>query len=211
MRVKEIHKTIQGEGFHAGKTAVFVRFSGCNIWSGREKDRARDAKKGFCAQICDTDFVGTNGLNGGKFEWLALVDQIERIGDGCKFVVFTGGEPLLQLSYSLIKELQHAGYYVSVETNGSVKAGTQADWITLSPKPPMPIKIDRFDEVKVLFPFPGDLDQLRGSLKDRCSVREDCWWLQPIDGANQTKECVKYAMDNGWRLSVQTHKVLGIP
>jgi 7-carboxy-7-deazaguanine synthase len=208
--VKEIFYTLQGEGAHAGRPAVFCRFSGCNLWSGRESDRA----SAIC-QFCDTDFVGTDGLGGGKFasaaDLAAAVDQKwpGASSEGTRFVVCTGGEPLLQLDGPLIEALHARGFEIAVETNGTVEARAGIDWVCVSPKAGAGLVQDFGDELKLVFPQaaidPSDFERL--SFKR--------FFLQPMDGPNRilnTELAVRYCLEHPqWRLSLQTHKFLGIP
>lgn len=202
--VKEIFLTLQGEGFHVGTVAVFCRFSGCNVWSGIEQHRERDARNGVCARWCDTDFRGQDGPNGGKFDAAHLVAKILEIAGKCRVVVFTGGEPGLQMTDDLVKECHAAGLKVCVETNGSRLLPSGIDWICLSPKPPMPVVEQRYDEVKVVYP----------------SVEPTEWatvaphrFIQPQHGSpDATNACIEFLKENSdWRLSIQTHKLLSIP
>ena len=213
--VKEIFYTLQGEGAHAGRPAVFCRFSGCNLWSGRESDRATAA-----CQFCDTDFVGVDGVGGGKFisakEGAAAIDaawpansDAENVSQSRKFVVCTGGEPLLQIDAALIDALHALHFEIAVETNGTVKAPAGIDWICVSPKAGTELMQRSGDELKLVFPQAGfDPAELLG-----LSFRN--FFLQPMDGPNQilnTQLAVRYCMEHpAWRLSLQTHKFLGIP
>ena len=205
--VRELFKTLQGEGANAGRAAVFCRFAGCNLWSGREADRA-DA----VCQFCDTEFVGTDGEGGGKFaDADALADAIARVWDGAPggFVVFTGGEPLLQLDPALLEAVRARGIFSAVETNGTLPVPRGLDWVCVSPKAGAAFVQRSGDELKLVYPQPG-LDP--ATLADLDFSR---FWLQPMDGpalpAN-TAAAVAYCLaDPRWRLSVQTHKVIGIP
>lgn len=208
--VKEIFFTLQGEGAHAGRAAVFCRFSGCNLWNGREADRA----SAVC-QFCDTDFVGVNGPGGGKFKSAdVLADAVAaawhaRNGSGRRFVVCTGGEPLLQLDGALIDAL-HARYFeIAVETNGTVAAPTGIDWVCVSPKAGARLIQRSGSELKLVFPQAGaDPKEFEG-----LDFRN--FFLQPMDGDDvrtNTALAVQYCMEHPrWRLSLQTHKLLGIP
>lgn len=208
--VKEIYYTLQGEGAQAGRAAVFLRFAGCNLWSGREQDRA----KAICS-FCDTDFVGTDGPGGGKFATAdALASSVaarwpadDRRGQ--RLVVCTGGEPLLQLDTALIEALHAGGFEVAVETNGTQAAPTGLDWICVSPKAQAPLVLTGGDELKLVYPQATALPERFASLAFRH------FFLQPMDGPEvdrNTKLAVKYCLDHPqWRLSVQTHKVAGIP
>ena len=210
--VKEIFYTLQGEGHHAGRAAVFCRFAGCNLWSGREADRA----SAICS-FCDTDFVGADGDGGGRFETAdALADSIaatwmaEPALSGAKqrFVVFTGGEPLLQLDDAVIAAVHARGFTCAIETNGTRLAPDGVDWICVSPKAGAPLAIAGGDEVKLVFPQVG-LDPT--ALE---AMAFEHYWLQPMDGASReanTRAAVAYCLANPrWRLSVQMHKVVGI-
>jgi 7-carboxy-7-deazaguanine synthase (Cx14CxxC type) len=206
--VKEIFKTLQGEGANAGRAAVFCRFSGCNLWSGREEDRA-SAK----CQFCDTDFVGTSGENGGRFGTAeALVTSVARIwGDdpGGRFVVCTGGEPLLQLDRALIDAFHKEGFHIAIETNGTVEPPAGIDWICVSPKANAGLVLRRGNELKLVYPQ-ADLNP-----EDMLSFDFGHFWLQPMDGPRRrenTSAAVQYCLEHPkWRLSVQTHKYIGIP
>jgi 7-carboxy-7-deazaguanine synthase (Cx14CxxC type) len=205
--VKEIFYTLQGEGAHAGRAAVFCRFAGCNLWSGREEDRA-DA----VCRFCDTEFVGTHGTGGGRFaDAASLADAIAACwpGGGAPFVVCTGGEPLLQLDDALIAALHERGFAVAVETNGTIAPPPAGiDWLCVSPKAGAPLKLTRGDELKLVVPQPGfDLAALERLDFARLS-------LQPMDGPDvteNTRRAVALCLSHPrWRLSLQTHKQLGI-
>jgi 7-carboxy-7-deazaguanine synthase (Cx14CxxC type) len=206
--VKEIFKTLQGEGGQAGRTAVFCRFTGCNLWSGREEDRHTAT-----CQFCDTDFVGMDGENGGRFQTAAaLVDVIERVWDGDdarRFVVCTGGEPLLQLDAALIDELHRRHFYIAVETNGTIAAPAGLDWICVSPKAGTDLVQKKGDELKLIFPQ-QNIDPDTFTALD---FRQ--FWLQAMDGPNlqhNLQGAIAYCLQHpAWRLSLQTHKMLGIP
>ena len=205
--VKEIFYTLQGEGRRAGRPAVFCRFAGCNLWSGREEDRASAE-----CRFCDTEFVGTDGDGGGKFEDAsALASAIAARWPAAapgRYAVLTGGEPLLQVDAPLIEALHHEGFEVAVETNGTVDAPAGLDWVCVSPKAGTPLRVRRGDELKVVVPQPGlDLDALAG-LDFRHRL------LQPMDGPlvrENTALAVRLCLeDPRWHLSLQTHKALGI-
>ena len=207
--IKEIFYTLQGEGFHAGRPAVFCRFAGCNLWSGREQDRA----SAICS-FCDTDFVGTDGGNGGKYPDADAL--AERITDSWpvhekenRFVVFTGGEPLLQLDASLLDAMHARGFECAVETNGTLEAPEGLDWITVSPKNTAPVKLRRANELKLVYPQPAAMPE---RFTDFAAAH---FFLQPMDGphvAENTRAAVDYCKAHPhWRLSLQTHKYLGIP
>ncbi len=209
--VKEIFYTLQGEGTHAGRPAVFCRFAGCNLWTGREVHRSRAV-----CQFCDTDFVGTDGPGGGRFATAAdLARAVAGAWSGDphsvarRFVVCTGGEPLLQLDQPAIEALHGFGFEVAVETNGTLPAPAGLDWICVSPKAGAPLVIDHADECKLVFPQPG-------APPDRFEhMGFPRLLLQPMDGPDReenTRLAVEYCLAHPqWRLSVQTHKVLGIP
>jgi len=207
--VKEIFFTLQGEGVHSGRPAVFLRMSGCNLWNGREADRATGA--GSCSLWCDTDFLGTDGTGGGKFADAAtLADAVASHwpGDGRRFVVCTGGEPLLQLDTPLVQALHERGFEIAVETNGTQLAPPGIDWICMSPKAGAELKLTRGNELKLIFPQEG-LDP--ASLE---TLAFDHFLLQPLDGpaqAENTQWALTYCMQHPrWRLSLQTHKLVGI-
>jgi 7-carboxy-7-deazaguanine synthase len=205
--VKEIFYTLQGEGANAGRAAVFCRFSGCNLWSGREEDRSRAV-----CQFCDTDFVGT-GPDGGRFATPGdLADAIERAwrgdGDEPRLVVCTGGEPLLQLDEPLIDKLHDRGIAVAIETNGTRRAPTTIDWICVSPKAGAELVQRSGSELKLVYPQSGALpEEFEG-------LSFDHFFLQPMDGPRtdeNTRLAIDYCMSHPrWRLSVQTHKILGL-
>jgi 7-carboxy-7-deazaguanine synthase (Cx14CxxC type) len=207
--VKEIFYTLQGEGAHTGRVAVFCRFVGCNLWSGREEDRANAICK-----FCDTDFLGTEGTDGGKFDTeVALADRIEETWQGAsparkRFVVFTGGEPLLQLDRPLIDAVHARGFEIAVETNGTVAAPHGLDWICVSPKAGTKLVQVTGDELKLVFPQADNKPEEFQSLAFRH------FFLQPMDGPyrkENTEKALRYCLGNPlWRLSVQTHKFVGI-
>ncbi len=210
--VKEIFYTLQGEGANAGSPAVFLRFSGCNLWSGREEDRP----SAVC-RFCDTDFIGTNGSNGGKYSTAeALTDQVTAVfpADPHKYrplAVCTGGEPLLQLDDALVGALKERGFRIAVETNGTLPVAfrCQLDWLTVSPKAGAPLRQARGDELKLVYPQPGaEPDRFEG-------LAFDHFYLQPMDGPRlkeNTALAVRYCLDHPrWRLSLQQHKLLGLP
>jgi 7-carboxy-7-deazaguanine synthase (Cx14CxxC type) len=206
--VKEIFYTLQGEGGQAGRAAVFCRFSGCNLWTGREADRG----KAIC-QFCDTDFVGTDGPGGGRFATAAaLAEAVRRAwaGDGGRpLVVCTGGEPLLQLDEALVEALHAAGFEIAVETNGTKLPPPGIDWICVSPKAGAEVVLTRGQELKLVFPQPGALPELFEALDFQH------FFLQPMDGPAQqenTALALRHCMARPrWRLSLQTHKILNIP
>jgi 7-carboxy-7-deazaguanine synthase (Cx14CxxC type) len=207
--VKEIFYTLQGEGANAGRPAVFCRFAGCNLWSGQERDRATAV-----CRFCDTDFVGTNGPGGGKFTTSdALADAIAATwtGNGAsqRLVVCTGGEPLLQVDAPLIDSLHTRGFEIAVETNGTVPVPDGIDWVCVSPKADAELVVTAGDELKLVFPQDGG-DPAR---YEHLAFQHR--FLQPMDGpargANSAAAVAYCLAHPGWRLSVQTHKYLGIP
>lgn len=209
--VKEMFYTLQGEGFHAGRPALFCRFTGCNLWSGREQDRVRAV-----CDFCDTDFVGTDGENGGKFTtatdlalritqlWLAGVQD-----DTNRFVVFTGGEPLLQLDAALIDAMHAQHFEIAVETNGTQVAPAGIDWLCVSPKADADLRIISGNELKLVYPQPLAPPERFAHLAFQH------FYLQPLANAQQlsnTQAAIAYCMQHPqWKLSLQTHKLLGIP
>ncbi len=205
--IKEIFYTLQGEGANAGRAAVFCRFAGCNLWSGREQDRA----KADC-QFCDTDFVGTDGEGGGKFATADdLADACAKVagGAGATFIVLTGGEPMLQVDGELIDSLHARGFTVAIETNGTLPVPRAIDWICVSPKAGTDLRQRSGDELKLVFPQ-ADLDP-----ETVAGLAFSHRYLQPMDGPDSkanTDRAIAYCKAHpGWRLSVQTHKLLGIP
>ncbi len=207
--VKEIFYTLQGEGAQTGRPAVFCRFAGCNLWSGREGDR----ETAICG-FCDTDFVGTDGPGGGRFATAAdLATAVAAAwpanGGGRRFVVCTGGEPLLQLDETLIEALHRRGFEIAVETNGTRAAPAGLDWICVSPKAGTELELRSGDELKLIFPQPG----AEPSRFEDLAFRH--FFLQPMDGparAANTQAALRYCLAHPrWRLSLQTHKLLGIP
>ncbi|MBV2365562.1 7-carboxy-7-deazaguanine synthase [Streptomonospora nanhaiensis] len=206
--IKEIFYTLQGEGTHAGRPAVFCRFATCNLWTGREKDRHRAV-----CQFCDTDFVGTDGQNGGRFatadDLAAAVERQWRPGTAeYRFVVCTGGEPLIQLDTAALDALHARGFWVAVETNGTMAPPPGVDWLCVSPKIGADLVVERGDELKLVYPQEGG-DPARFEHLDFASFR-----LQPMDGPeieHNTQAALEYCLDHPrWHLSLQTHKHLGI-
>ncbi len=206
--VKELFKTLQGEGAHAGRAAVFCRFAGCNLWSGRESDRAQAV-----CRFCDTDFVGTDGEGGGKF---AGAEQLAATLARCwgpdrarRYVVFTGGEPLLQLDAALIDAVHAQGFEIAIETNGTLAVPPGIDWVCVSPKSTAPLAALAGDELKLVYP------QADAPPETYAGLDFQHFWLQPMDGAARvanTELAVQYCMQHPqWRLSLQTHKYIGIP
>lgn len=209
--VKEIFYTLQGEGGQTGRPAVFCRFAGCNLWTGREVDRA----SAICS-FCDTDFVGTDGPGGGKFRTpKELADAVARAWPaiperpGKPLVVCTGGEPLLQLDAPLVDAFHQAGFEIAVETNGTCVPPDGIDWICVSPKAGADLILKQGTELKLVFPQPGAMpDQF-------ADLDFELFFLQPMDGPElkrNTELALRYCLENPqWRLSIQTHKLLGIP
>jgi 7-carboxy-7-deazaguanine synthase len=213
--VKEIFYTLQGEGAHAGRPAVFLRFAGCNLWTGLERDR--DKGPGGCSRWCDTDFVGTDGVGGGKFR--SAVELVSAVAGHWPqsqskhavqpFVVCTGGEPLLQLDEVLLTQFNAAGWLVAVETNGTVDPPAGELWLTVSPKANAPLRLLRGDELKLVFPQVGAEPERFQDLGFRH------FFLQPMDSPDverNTAAALQYCLAHPqWRLSLQTHKILRIP
>lgn len=206
--VKEIFKSLQGEGAQSGRAAVFCRFSGCNLWSGREEDRASAA-----CTFCDTDFVGMDGHGGGRFanaETLATAIQ-SAWGSGvdARYVVLTGGEPLLQVDEPLVAALNHLGFQIAVETNGTQAAPDGLDWICVSPKGSEALALKSGHELKLVFPQ----DDAPPEKFEHLDFEH--FWLQPMDGPDRdqaTQAAVTYCLTHPrWRISLQTHKMMGIP
>jgi 7-carboxy-7-deazaguanine synthase (Cx14CxxC type) len=204
--VKEIFLTLQGEGAHAGRAAVFCRFAGCNLWSGREQDRAT----AIC-QFCDTDFVGTDGTLGRRYASAAeLADTIaaQWVGAADRYAVLTGGEPLLQLDAALLDALHARGFAVAIETNGTIEPPRGVDWICVSPKAGAALVIRRGHELKLVYPQTG------AAPEDFADLAFERFSLQPMDGpdvAANTARVIDYCLRHPqWRLSLQTHKTLGI-
>ena len=206
--VKELFKTLQGEGGQAGRAAVFCRFAGCNLWSGLEKDRATAV-----CRFCDTDFVGMDGVGGGRFR---SADLLSRAIAACwgagvmrRYVVFTGGEPLLQLDRELIDAVHADGFEIAIETNGTITAPAGIDWICVSPKAGAPLVQTAGSELKLIFPQVG-------IAPDRYEGLDFAhFFLQPMDGpdrAANTELAIAYCLAHPrWRISLQTHKLMGIP
>jgi 7-carboxy-7-deazaguanine synthase (Cx14CxxC type) len=205
--VKEIFYTLQGEGVHTGRAAVFCRFAGCNLWSGHEQDRA-DA----VCQFCDTDFVGTDGDGGGKFASAdelaaAVAAKWPSTDAGRRFVVCTGGEPLLQLDAALIDALHRQNFMIAIETNGTITVPEGIDWVCVSPKANARLVVTRGNELKVVYP-----QEISPSAYDHLAFEH--FFIQPKDGpdaANSLRAAIQYCADHPrWRLSLQTHKLIGI-
>ncbi len=213
--VKEIFYTLQGEGLRAGRPAVFCRFAGCNLWTGREEDRS----SAVC-QFCDTDFVGSDGFGGGKFDTaISLADAIEAAwrstsaGPQQRYVVFTGGEPLLQLDDQLIAALHQKGFAVAIETNGTMKVPKGVDWVCVSPKAGSDLIVLQADELKLVIPQQdhADLEKIMARF-EKMDYRNR--FLQPMDGPSlkgNTELAVSLCQKRPlWRLSLQSHKLIGI-
>lgn len=203
--VKEIFLTLQGEGVQAGRRAVFLRFAGCNLWSGRERDRATAD-----CNFCDTDFVGTNGVNGGRYEAPSLARKVSELwgGGAHKLVVITGGEPMLQLDAALIDALHRQGFEVAVESNGTLPAPPDIDWICISPKAGTEVVQRRGDELKLVWPQRG-IDPRKLEHWDF-----GAFLVQPMDCPDRDAALaasVDFVMNNPrWRLSLQAHKIIGL-
>lgn len=213
--VKEMFLTVQGEGVRAGTVAVFLRFTGCNLWSGLERDRATAICK-----FCDTDFVKMDGLNGGKYSAVSLAKKVADLWQGFgelrgdPWVVCTGGEPLLQLDPNLIKALQVQGFKIAVETNGTLAAPDGIDWICVSPKADAELIQISGDELKLVYPQdendPSDFTHL--NFTHFCLQPRDDTYLRIEKKATHSDAAFKYCLENPiWRLSVQTHKSIGVP
>ena len=206
--VKEIFYTLQGEGANAGRPAVFCRFAGCNLWSGRDDDRS----KAVC-KFCDTDFVGTDGTKGGKYltaESLADIIELHWTVQDRKrrIVVLTGGEPMLQIDDALVQSLHARGFEIAVETNGTVKAIAGIDWVCVSPKAGSEVVVTHGHELKLVYPQVDALPERFANLAF------ENFYLQPMDGPDRlanSKAAIEYCLQNPqWNLSIQTHKMLGI-
>ncbi len=207
--VKEIYYTLQGEGAQAGRPAVFLRFAGCNLWSGREADRATAD-----CRFCDTDFVGTDGPGGGKFENAdtlaeAVAARWPASTSAHRYVVCTGGEPLLQLDEALVQALKSNGFAVAIESNGTLEPPRGLDWICVSPKAGIPLQLKSGDELKLVYPQEGAEPERFTDLPFKH------FFLQPMDGPQRepnTAAAIRYCLAHPqWRLSLQTHKLIGIP
>lgn len=208
--VKEVFLTLQGEGVHAGRRAVFLRFAGCNLWSGREKDRS----SAIC-QFCDTDFVGMDGENGGRYDAAALAALVARLwGEGTahRYIVLTGGEPMLQVDNAIIDALHAQDFTIAIESNGTLPVHNGIDWVCISPKAGSEIVQHRGDELKLVWPQPGS---------DTVAMEQwafDHFLIQPMDSHDAARNAInrQAAIDfvqanPKWRLSLQNHKALGLP
>jgi 7-carboxy-7-deazaguanine synthase len=206
--VKELFITLQGEGAHTGRRALFCRFAGCNLWSGREQDRLQ----AIC-RFCDTDFVGVDGPGGGKFAHAeALAQRASQLWGAelaHRYIVCTGGEPLLQLDAALIEALHAQGFTIAIETNGTIAVPQGIDWVCMSPKANAPLVVTKGDELKLVFPQQG------GEPERYTALDFTHFYLQPMDGQNRdenTQAAIQYCLNNPrWQLSLQTHKLLGLP
>lgn len=212
--VKEIFLTLQGEGYHTGRAAVFCRFTGCNLWSGREKDRANAV-----CQFCDTDFVGTSGTRGGVYTDAnalaqALSDEWQHMNGSCstrdqhRFCVLTGGEPLLQVDEKLVEALHAHGFFIAVETNGTQTAPQGIDWICVSPKADATLILTQGNELKLVYP------QNKAMPEQFSHLQFEHFYVQPMDGVNveaYTQQAIAYCLHHPqWKLGTQVHKRIGI-
>ena len=204
--VKEIFYTLQGEGYNAGKAAVFCRFSGCNLWNGKEKNR----ENAICS-FCDTDFVGTNGALGGKYTLINLVDKITKLWPSTKkdkFIVFTGGEPLLQLDKLLIKEIKDNNFKIAIETNGTILPPPGIDWVCVSPKAKSNFILKKANEIKLVYPQES-LDPRKFE-----ELEFDHFYIQPLYNKKlkeNNKKAIDFVLKNpSWKLSIQSHKYIGV-
>jgi 7-carboxy-7-deazaguanine synthase (Cx14CxxC type) len=208
--VKEIYYTLCGEGANTGRAAVFCRFAGCNLWTGREEDRA-----GAVCKFCDTDFVGTDGPGGARFNSAEALAEAVRAAwqsgpaRGLPLVVCTGGEPLLQMDVELVKALHHVGFQIAVETNGTLLPPEDIDWVCVSPKAGAKLVLDHGQELKLVYPQEGAEPEHFEGLDFKY------FFIQPMDGPLReihTQDAVRYCLEHPqWRLSLQTHKLIGIP
>jgi 7-carboxy-7-deazaguanine synthase len=208
--VKEIFLTLQGEGVHTGRRAVFLRFAGCNLWTGREEDRAT----AIC-QFCDTDFVGMDGVNGGRYEADALAAKVAQLwgeGSNHRYVVITGGEPMLQVDDAIVDALHAQGFTIAIESNGTIATHPGIDWVCISPKAGSDVIQHEGDELKLVWPQ-------QGSDTDTMEIWNFAYFLiQPMDSGDESlnQANVKAAtafvnVNPKWRLSLQNHKILGLP
>tara|TARA_B100000963_G_C22613699_1_gene666198 strand:- start:119 stop:748 length:630 start_codon:yes stop_codon:yes gene_type:complete len=205
-KIKEIFFTQQGEGKNTGMNSVFIRFTGCNLWSGKEKNRGN----AIC-NFCDTNFYGTDGVNGGSYTKEELLEKVRSIwmGEGERInVVLTGGEPLLQANQQLIDHLKENNFYIAIETNGTIVPPNGIDWICVSPKPNTKIKITEGDELKFIYPQPN----FNPKLFEKFNFKH--FYIQPMDSNkldSNINQSIKYCMKNAnWKISLQSHKILGI-
>ena len=208
--VKEIFLTLQGEGVHAGRRAVFLRFTGCNLWTGREEDRA----SAVC-RFCDTDFVGMDGENGGRYEAIELAAQVAALwgeGRAQRYVVMTGGEPMLQVDQAVVEALHAQGFTIAIESNGTIAAHPGIDWVCISPKAGSEVVQRQGNELKLVWPQPGS---------DTSAMEDwafDNFLIQPMDSGDSLvnesnrKSAIEFVgLNPKWRLSLQNHKLLGLP
>lgn len=206
--IKEIYYTLQGEGFHTGRPAVFVRFTGCNLWSGREEDQATAV-----CRFCDTDFLGTDGPGGGVFEAATVIQKVSKLwpktSRSSPFAVCTGGEPLLQLDQGLVDAFHGAGFEIALETNGTISPPAGIGWTCVSPKAGAELVLKKGNELKLVFPQDGIDPQ------EYLHLDFEHFYLQPMDGpelAANTAASVDYCLRHPeWKLSLQIHKILNIP
>ncbi len=208
--VKEIFLTLQGEGVHAGRRAVFLRFAGCNLWTGREEDRATAV-----CQFCDTDFVGMDGENGGRYDATGLAAKVAELwGEGSdhRYVVITGGEPMLQVDDAVVESLHAQGFNIAIESNGTIATHPGIDWVCISPKAGSDVVQHKGDELKLVWPQPGS-DTGAMERWDFANLL-----IQPMDSGSESlnranvEDATRFVMDHPeWRLSLQTHKILGLP
>lgn len=208
--VKEIFLTLQGEGVHAGRRAVFLRFAGCNLWTGREEDRSTAV-----CQFCDTDFVGMDGTNGGRYEADALAAKVAKLwgeGDDNRYVVMTGGEPMLQVDDAIVDALHIQGFTIAIESNGTVPAHPGIDWVCISPKAGSEVMQRNGDELKLVWPQPSS----DTAAMERWDFAN--FLIQPMDSGfpesnlANVEAATRFVMDHPkWRLSLQNHKILGLP
>jgi 7-carboxy-7-deazaguanine synthase len=208
--VKEIFLTLQGEGVHAGRRAVFLRFAGCNLWTGREEDRATAV-----CQFCDTDFVGMDGTNGGRYDADALAAKVAELwGEGSdnRYVVMTGGEPMLQVDDGIVDALHAHGFTLAIESNGTIPAHPRIDWVCISPKAGSEVVQRSGDELKLVWP------QLATDIRDIEGWNFGNFLIQPMDSGSDSanranvEDATRFVMSHPkWRLSLQNHKILGLP
>ncbi len=208
--VKEIFLTLQGEGVHAGRRAVFLRFAGCNLWTGREEDRATAV-----CQFCDTDFVGLDGTNGGRYDAEALAAKVTELwgeGSASRYVVITGGEPMLQVDDAIIDALHAQGFTIAIESNGTLPVHPRIDWVCISPKAGSQVVQRSGNELKLVWPQVGS----DAALMEQWDFAN--FLIQPMDSgspesnAANVAAATRFVMDNPkWRLSLQNHKILGLP
>ncbi len=208
--VKEIFLTLQGEGVHAGRRAVFLRFAGCNLWTGREEDRATAV-----CQFCDTDFVGLDGTNGGRYDAEALAAKVTELwgeGSASRYVVITGGEPMLQVDDAIIDALHAQGFTIAIESNGTLPVHPRIDWVCISPKAGSQVVQRSGNELKLVWPQAGS----DAALMEQWDFAN--FLIQPMDSgspesnAANVAAATRFVMDNPkWRLSLQNHKILGLP